>query len=740
MSKTIWKDDDIILSKAKTLAPKQKVIWRDDDILLNNTPSQESEGVNNLPLSALQVTSTALQPPLEFAKGTARNTIGLLDVPFALTDLAAQGGNWLYKKFGGKNPKLGDEFFAPTNIRPGERLQEALRDSSGVDLRPNTDTAANRAFGTVGEWTGPGAALALLKKAANAAQVIKGSAKLGAISAGLQETGVDPLSADIMAMVGAPTVGLAKNVTRTAAKGLKGAVKGTNIDDKAATILRQTIGEENVPQVIERLKNTKAPLQADLPTAELAFNPVTGEIPNPGLARLHRALSPNIDAITQQTKANNDLIANQLQNIGIAALPTEIGESIRHPLMTNYQKYRTHRAKVSEPAYQEMQAITEKRIPEKAYQYLDKWEIPDQQATGGVKSLFDYYNKNLGRSIDTQKTTKRGSEIQGIYWNASPQIRKQLEEDVGKAVLNNTPTRSQPAKTPAQIDAFIKHTIKPKLNAHANKGEEELARYSKELKELLEESIGDTNYKKQYADLSKPVNEIRDNKLLGDIIKQDTFKQNYKVSPDLIPERVLSASTADTKALIKQIKDDKTALDVTRGAYIGHLFGGKDMLTYNQIHKFNHKYREKLPIVFTEPQVKVLRDAEDILHRRHLVQNVGRATGSNTQSETTLLNDLFGTASNKVAKYIAGKIPGGGALYEQTMETIAKQREAKLKDVIGRALVDPQFATILLERPSAIQPEQLQQTLRSIMTDYSKDLYNPAGIYSTYRDIQNQGD
>ena len=113
--------------------------------------------------------------------------------------------------------------------------------------------------------------------------------------------------------------------------------------------------------------------------------------------------------------------------------------------------------------------------------------------------------------------------------------------------------------------------------------------------------------------------------------------------------------------------------------------------------KLLRKDKEKLTLIFDENQIKVLEDVKELLRKRNLVETMGRAVGSNTSSDLTLLNSIFNTTGNKLFREAASSaVPGGGIVYETVKEFYKNSRNAAKKDLIEKALLDPETAKLLL--------------------------------------------
>ena len=222
-----------------------------------------------------------------------------------------------------------------------------------------------------------------------------------------------------------------------------------------------------------------------------------------------------------------------------------------------------------------------------------------------------------------------------------------------------------------------------------------------------------------YAQLSKPISAIEKEPLLSKFVKKDNFGQEFLLSPEKIPDMILGGSLNNTKALMNQIGRDPKTLNVVRGGVVNKLLNsselssGEKALSYDKMNKFLKKNKAKLNLLFDSDQVKVFEDVNEILKKRNMVATLGRAAGSNTQSETTLLNSLFDTTGNKLLRDTAAyAIPGGGIVYDTIKDFVKNSKKAASKELLEKALLDPETAKLLLTPTKNIKDKE---TLVSIL-------------------------
>lgn len=522
-------------------------------------------------------------------------------------------------------------------------------------------------------------------------------ATIGAGSGMLQEGGVNPLAADLAATFLVPgSVAAAKAPVNFFSKFTPKARKA-GLEREVGDLLRERVGEKNLPTVIQKLNNEGSPLNTNLTTAELAENA--------GLAGLHRALAPNIPAVAERNVANNMLMRRNLEELGNTNVTPEIaGEVIRDRLAKNLNTAIKERSKVTDPLYKELEELkTGVRLPltEEFIKNRSKY------AKGDIKKNFKYI-EDIIKGNNTNK--KELAAFNKKYANLSPEIRAQLQEQIAGLPL------------PIEI-VNARKDITGRIGANKRAGNYEVAKVLTEAEKNLladmaaipEERIA----RSTYDQLSKPVSAIEKEPLLSKFVKKDVYEKEFLLSPEKIPDMIVNGSLKNTEALMKQIGDDPKTLEILRGSVINKLLNstelssGEKALSYDKMNKFLKKNKAKLELIFDDNQVKVFEDVRKILKKRNMVATLGRAAGSNTQSETTLLNSLFDTTGNKLLREGAGyAIPGGGIIYDTVKDFFKNSKKAASKELLEKALLDPETAKLLLTPTKNIKDKE---TLISIL-------------------------
>lgn len=595
-------------------------------------------------------------------------------------------------------------------------------------MRPKSEDSLGNILHHAGEFGGGIASFPMLPGRAAAATGAKSllsrfgkdigtGAAVGAGSGVLQEGGVNPLVADIGTTLALP-LGLA---------GIKGATTGTknilskfspkarqeNINTEVSNILKKRIGEKHVPLVAAKL-GMETPFGTKLTTAELADNA--------GLAGLHRALAPNIPDIAEKNIVNNALINKKLRSIGYKNnVPETVGESVRDRLTDNLARAVKIRERTTKPLYEKIHRLdTGVELPN-TQAFLAK---ESQFAKGDIKKNLDYV-KNLITSNKLPKT--KSKDFEKKYGHLGQSTQALLQKEISGAPL------------PAELSNVIKD-ISGRIGTAKKAGNHEVARTLMQAKENIikdmsaipEEQIA----RSTYAKLSKPVSAIEKEPLLKKFVKKDEFGKDFILSPEKIPDLILNGTVNNTKALMKQLSNSNYAIKSIRGSIVGKLINSSELsnaeksLSYDKVNKFLNKNKAKLNLIFEPEQIKILEDTKEILRRRNMVQTLGRATGSNTQSETTLLNDLLGTGTNKFLREAAAYyIPGGGLAYDVVKKTFKESKTQAIKALLEKALLDPKTAKLLLTPTENIKD---QSTLKGLLEKiYTPSMITPIANTST---------
>lgn len=560
-------------------------------------------------------------------------------------------------------------------------------------MRPRQNDGLGNILYKAGEFGGGVASFPMMPGAASVATGARSllspvakefgkGATIGAGSGMLQEGGINPLAADLAATFLVPgSVAAAKAPVNFFSKFTPKARKA-GLEREVGDLFRESVGEKNLPTVLERL-NAKRPLGTNLTTAELAENA--------GLAGLHRTFRGNNPPFAERNVANNMLMRKNLEELGNTAVIPEIaGENIRNRVNKNLQNAIEERSRVTDPLYKELNELkTGVRLP----QTTEFLKNESRYAKGDIKKAL----KDVEDLISPNQTSKKElATFNKKYANLSPQARAQLEEQITGLPL------------PIELKNAVSD-ISGRIGAAKKSGNNEVARILSLAKENIladlavvpQERVARTAYR----ELSKPITAIEKEPLLSKFVKKDLETKEFLTSPEKIPDLIFGGSLNNTKALMNQIGRDPRTLNIVRGQVANKILNTTSLstaegnLSYDKMSKLLRKDKEKLKLIFDENQIKVLEDVKELLRKRNLVETMGRAVGSNTSSDLTLLNSIFNTTGNKLFREAASSaVPGGGMVYEAVKEFYKNSRNVAKKDLIERALLDPETAKLLLTK------------------------------------------
>ncbi len=639
--------------------------------------------------------------PALIGKSALKGATAIGDLPRFTEEVIAYPRNMLAKYFNAPSLEYTPKIPTTSDARG------FIKKHTGVDLEPHPSTAGQRITSVATEFASPGGIFGALTKAGKAARAISAAksagagAAIGGASGALQEAGVDPLVADVTAIVapygvikGASKIGkISKSLLPTP-------------EESAGRILRGKIGKKNLSKVVKRLDGS-LPFDAPATTADLAQDA--------GVSALHRAMSPNITAITEKQALQDSALKGAVGELSTLAdvSPLRAGETIQTGVDKNLQKAIAKRGRETEPLYEALDAVKEGVDLPKTKSFLKK---ENKFAKGEIKKALSYIQNLITSNKNNPEVLLLQEKTLKKYEGLSKGAKEKIVEEIGI---------SKPI--PGELKGALTE-ITDRLAAAKRGGEKNLARIYKEAKENILADMAnipeEAAARSKYKELSKPVSAVEREPLLKRFVKKDEFTDEFVLSPEKIPEMVLSGTKKNTEALMKQVASSPRMLDTVRGSFVNKLFdevslasinaSGEQNLSYHKFNRFLNKHKAKLNLVFDKDQVRVLNDARELLKRRNLVQTLGRAAGSNTQSETTLLAELTGSVG-RVGGKIIGAVPGGGRVKQIATPVYNKLQDiqkAAIKDVLAEALINPEKAKILLTPAADIKTvNQLENLL-----------------------------
>lgn len=668
-------------------------------------------------------------------KGLTEVTI---DAPANIMHLLERGGRkalGFFREQAGKPNNIDqgaeNDFFSPENVdRPSKWLNTGAK-KLGVDLTPRPITAGQRVFTNAGEfagslvpWGAPLKGANMLNKATNATKLIGTGGAIGATSGALQEEGVDPLAADLLSIFALPAG--ARAISNTG-KGIGNlfsnftkAGQEKKIRDAASDILKDKVGDKNIGRVLDNL-NAPTPFNTNLNTAERAQNT--------GISTLHRALAPNIPAIAEKEALADNILRKELNKLSpkTGLEPSQQGEAIRDYLDRELKNRIATRSNITTPLYEEVNSLKEGvNLPI----FKNFIETEGKFAKGTNKKTFKYLENILENKSFAlpEKVFVGGKEWESI--SLPENIRSQIR-------LGNQPIPAEIVEAIKDINGNIGVAKKAGNKAKVQILEMGKASLLQDISVIPQEQIA----RNTYAQLSKPVASIEKQPLLKKIVKKDLYDNDFLLSPEKIPDMILNGSLNDTKALVAEIGREGKTLDIVRGSVVDKLINtselsssnaaGKSNLSYNKIDKFLNKNKEKLKYIFNPDQIKVLDEVKDVLKRRNMVATMGRGVGSNTQAQTTLLEELTNPIKKSFTNKVASQIPGGSVV-NSIFNVVKEYEKQQITNLLEKALLDPETAKLLL---TPVKDIKTQESLISILTRIGI----PASI-SSYNNQLQRGD
>lgn len=681
----------------ENITPKRKIDLSQYRIA---TPEElrtpEPEGDSNLAIigkSALKGVGSIADLPKLAAQGLET---------MAVSKAKRNAGGLYAPDFQGDDVDIPDIDIISSNIPSTDDARAYLKEKTGIDLEPHPTTPTQRMIAHGGEFAGSmvgTGGLGAVVKAGKAGLLAYKPMKItkdaltgmsiGTGSGAMQEAGINPLAADLSMSLLHPTSIAAIKAPYNFSRKFTAKGRAEAVEREVSDMLKGKVGRDNIAAVSEKLSGT-SPLNTELMSAEL------GE--NAGLAALHRAYSPNISAIAERNRYNNEKIRDALNGLGDTTLrPYVAGDYVRDPLLAKLEKYRKTRAVKTEPLYAALDDIAEGVEFKKTKDFLDK---KYKSNVRGRKNTID----NIRKELVNEEGERLLDEFQKKYGNLSSSAREQAYKQLNLDLL---PTPAKGSNLMQDISDRIKSNYKKrKLRRFLTETRENIIA-DLEASGIPEEKIA----REAYAKYSKPVNAIEENPLLAKLIKRDPISGELKLPPEKIFGTILGGSINDTKALIKQIRGNPKALNTLRGQITNELLGSSGTassegnLSYPSFKRLMKTHKEKLELIYTPEQLKALTETEEILRKRNFVDTFGRAKGSNTQSETTLLNNLFKAGGSK---YLAYKLPFGGLLYNTVGNVFNSAKKAARDELIAGALLEPTTARNLLLKQDATTPSLLE--------------------------------
>lgn len=429
-------------------------------------------------------------------------------------------------------------------------------------------------------------------------------AAVGAAGHGLEEMGLDPLSAGLGAGIGVPT---ALSLGRVAKAGLGTALRPTaNVipglrsrvgEAEAARFLQQQAGQENIPQVLKNIEEYAPGIEGYAPpTADIAQNT--------GLSQYHRAISGTSPKLGEKQAENAKLLNEQVESLkpeghDIASAvehargvksnltgktlearerfaaegqPSELGSDIRQQLSektkTVRRKAREEAGPLFEKAHEETPGFTARNAADYIEEEYKTWAGSDigedlKKAWNLIHPAEEIKKvpKKGKRSAKSEKGIVSLSEMEHAF--KGDYLDKALEK------MHLTPS-SQRLSTARKVIAARLQAI-PKQERERRRV---LGGVLENIDQDFEKYPAFKKARATYKEIMRPANVIEEHPVLGTFLEENPgFIQYERVDSNQIPTRVISGARAEnaSKALWEEVKDSPELKDKIK-SYINSLF------------------------------------------------------------------------------------------------------------------------------------------------------------------------
>lgn len=198
---------------------------------------------------------------------------------------------------------------------------------------------------------------------------------------------------------------------------------------------------------------------------------------------------------------------------------------------------------------------------------------------------------------------------------------------------------------------------------------------------------------------------MRKNKKFQDSHFKGAFESVLGERPERVIPSVLRGLNVPQKieTIIDLTKTDKSgaAFEGFRRGFIDHLHHstktaaldtkGNATMSYPKFNNYLYNHKDALKKVFEPDQIKVLDDVNGLLKRRQQVATVGKAVGSDTAANISVLGGLMQYSKENLLKVLPGK-----GFVKFIAKWGNKALDYRMNKLIDQALLDPSFAKLLL--------------------------------------------
>lgn len=501
---------------------------------------------------------------------------------------------------------------------------------------------------------------------------------MGATSGVLQEGGVNPVVADVMAPF----------VFAGGKKGLQGGkwmfspqyrreIAHPGAEKEIGGILRETMKGENAPTESWLERQTRRGREnPDIPVDQ-----------------------DTLDRFSHEMNVGEHLHPIESHQV----LPHEAGHDVRKLLTNKVDTLKKKRASETEPLYQQLAQVDEGLDPVQGHTLINQ---KLRTAKGSTRSHLEKTQRELEANDtspikkqplteDEKKNLAKAREFLRDFEvnpHSTPESVAMMKRQLG---LDAEPVRRNPK--PQEIDNTLKW-LGDEIGKAGKAGEHSLARELTEVKKALESDLETIpqgrGYRQKYAELSKPINAIEDHRTLGKMVEKDPVTKQYKLSDSEIPAKVVGTSMKsvdDAKDLMKHLKGKQG--EVARKALEGTIHKSLlDVITdeHGKVSTAKiHTWKKNHPGAFVlypqlETKLKSLANAQLMTD-----QIMGKSRNlSVLEAYQTLPKHLF--------KKLFRKTIIGQPVLDFIHKTLGKQKDAIRQELLDKALKDPATAKILM--------------------------------------------
>jgi hypothetical protein len=686
------------------------------------------------------------------ADSLAKGTISITDLPSNIVSLLSLGNINLglpSEAIKGGIGKLGYNLDSEVPTTADQRILGHAAEFGGGMLGGAGLGAAAKAIGAAknlpllkkaGNFLGAPTANTGLGKASQLAKLTGTGAGIGAVSGVAQEMGANPLAADIGSALLSPLAGNA--LLKTGKTIFSPAKTIKSMQQKAAgQELAKAIGPDNVGQAVHNVQEYKPPITGYEPSvAEMAQSV--------GLSQLHRSRMGSLPELAMQEARGNEALRGNIEKVRAEPKALEefqyqpkaevAGESVRDALLQRKTALEKTRAEAAKAPYEDLYAMDKKIYPQKT---MDLIEEMRGIAKGPFAQNLDYIQNKL--------LYPKGFKVPPDLKKYSPEARNQYLSEVL-------------ADTPGRIKESMKVIGDMAEQAKRSGAKERSRSLMQIKKSLVDDLTGTPQAAADaiYAQYSQEVNNLDRNKRLGKAVKKDIFNKEFMTDKGEVAQKVINKSmTSDeyADAILKHVGDNEKAMKDIRGYInrdlmdtidaksgrinlnqlaswrktneaanklypglpekldamqrkaltdeLGHYVGKgtmdanqKNMVTYDKISKFLSSNKKFIEEVFTPEEVKFLKDVEGVLRGRHAVVSVGKAVGSPTAANQTILQAIYSKSPDLIMKAVGSKL---GSLAHGTFKTLNK---AKINELVDKALTDKDLFNLLMTPLKDVKP------------------------------------